>query len=193
MIADCRLRASFIDWPTSGSHKEMNRASPSVLAISVTFAVILSPFVLIVLMEFFVTMPIHTFNVWRLERNFQTTAAHHPTNSRMLQKHTQVGGLYSDSSHSCNYFVGEFRSAPSSRSEIMRAYQGTAIASWDAMIHLPVKVTFMDDEGFFGQYPWYEWREELRGSSDGSAGTDTIYLLSAFQGGYSPDGDLRCY
>ncbi|MBI3442954.1 MAG: hypothetical protein HY007_04255 [Candidatus Sungbacteria bacterium] len=138
-------------------------------------------------------MPIHQFNLWRLERNFQTIAPAHPPGSKLLLKRKDFGGLFSAASHSCDYFIGELRSTPRSKEDVRKAYNGLSIDSFDHTKHIPVEVHFFDEEEFFTDFPWYEWQAELRRSFDVSAARDNLYLIFASQSGYSPYGDLRCY
>lgn len=138
-------------------------------------------------------MPIHQFNLWRLEKNFQVIAAAHPPDSKLLLKRKDFGGLFSGASHSCDYFVGEFRSTAHSKEDVRKAYKGLSIDSSDHTKHVPVEVHFFDEEEFFTDFPWYEWLAELRKSFNMSATKDNLYVVFASQTGYPPYGDLRCY
>jgi len=99
-------------------------------------------FCLIVVL-FAITMwkaPLHQFNLWRLERNFQAIAPYHPADSNLLLKRKDFGGLFSGASNSCDYFVGEFRSAARSKEEITRSYNGLSIDSFDRTERIPIHV-----------------------------------------------------
>jgi len=137
-------------------------------------------------------MPVHNFDLWRLGRNFQSIDSYHPVDSRLLLKNKYVGGLYPEGSYSCNYFVGEFRSAAQSREEIIRAYGGHFVDSFDGTGRIPVEIRFLDDQGFFDHHPWYEWQKKLRQSPDLSTAQGSVYLVFASQIGYPPYGDIRC-
>lgn len=137
-------------------------------------------------------VPWHTVNLWRLDRNFQSIAQHHPADSKLLLKRKYVGGLYPSGSVSCSYFVGEFRSSALSREEIVRAYDDLTIASFDRTTELSVAVRFVD-EGFLDD-PWYEWREELLKSLNMPATKENIYsVLVAHMHHSSYRGDFRCF
>ena len=138
-------------------------------------------------------MPIHQFNLWRLERNFHAIAATHPPDSKLLLKRKEFGGLFSAASHSCDYFVGEFRSAAHSKEDVRRAYRAFSIDSSDHTKRIPVEVHFFDEEEFFIDFPWYEWLAELRQSFNVPTIKDNLYLIFVSQTGYPPYGDLRCY
>lgn len=152
-----------------------------VLCLSIGFAISISW-----------KVPWHNFNLWRLDMNFQTISLHHPTDSKLLLKRRYVGGLYPSGSVSCSYFVGEFRSSALSREEIMRAYDGLTVTSFDRKTELPVEVRFAD-EGFLDD-PWYEWREELLRSLSLSATEEVVYsVVVAHLYHSSYFGDFRCF
>src|SRR3989338_8220112 len=65
-------------------------------------------------------VPLHDIRLWRLERNFEMAASYHPRTSTVLQRRTYLGGPYTHGSLSCDYFVGELRSATLSKEEIRR-------------------------------------------------------------------------
>lgn len=110
----------------------------------------------------------------------------------LLLKRRYVGGEYPDSSVSCSYFVGEFRSSALSREEIARAYHNLTITSFDRETKIPVEVRFID-QGFLDD-PWYEWREEFLKSFDSSTTKDNVYSVLVAHKHHSPSiGDLRCF
>lgn len=171
----------------------MSRASHIAMGIFACFGFI--AFCLIILFGAVTMwkMPTHQFNLWRLEKNFHVVATAHPPDSKLLLKRKDFGGLFSAASHSCDYFVGEFRSTTRSKEDVKRAYSGLFIDSFDRTERIPVEIHFFDEEEFFIDFPWYEWLAELRKSFNVPPAMNTLYLIFASQTGYPPYGDLRCY
>ncbi len=171
----------------------MSRASHIAMGIFACFGLIAFCLITLSAAVTMWKMPIHQFNLWKLERNFQTIAVAHPPDSKLLLKRKSFGGLFSAASHSCDYFVGEFRSTTYSKESIRQAYKGFSIYSSDRTERIPAEVHFFDEEEFFTDFPWYEWLAELRKSFNVSATKDNLYLVFVSQTGYPPYGDIRCY
>lgn len=158
------------------------------------FGGLISFFIILLVIYFTWKMPFHNFNLWMLEKNFQAVASRHPADSRLLLKNKYIGGLYPDGSTSCNYFVGEFRSAPLPEEKITLAYKDLLITSIERTGDVPVEILFLNsDKGFLDHHPWYEWQEKLHQSLDLSTEQDTVYLVFAAQKNYPQAGDIRCY
>ncbi|OHA89770.1 MAG: hypothetical protein A3C70_00735 [Candidatus Zambryskibacteria bacterium RIFCSPHIGHO2_02_FULL_43_14] len=62
-------------------------------------------------MILFYGMPLHDFNLWRLNMLYGNVEEYHPKNSKMLIKKKYLGGPDEHSSQQCNYVVGEIRSS----------------------------------------------------------------------------------
>ena len=170
----------------------MSRASHIAMGISACFGFIVFCLIILFAVVTMWKMPIHQFNLWRLEKNFQTIVAAHHQDSKLLLKRSDFGGLFSAASHSCDYFVGEFRSTARSKEDVRKAYRGLSIDSSDHTKRIPVEVHFFDEEEFFTDFPWYEWLAELYKSFNVSATKDNLYVIFASQTGYPPYGDFRC-
>lgn len=146
-------------------------------------------FVLLSLIIFLVIMwigkiPIHNYNLHVFERNWE--AVLHPKESKELLKIVEFGN-FGNSNH-CDYMVGEFRSTNTSKEEILKSYNGLAIASFDKKI-VPIEVYFIDGD-IFGWWPWSEWLNRL---SKLPSEAENKYLAFASVDGYSPEGDFRCH
>jgi hypothetical protein len=156
------------------------------------FGGLISSLIILLAIYFTWKMPLHNFNLWMLKKNFQAVASRHPADSKLLLKSKYIGGLYPGASASCNYFVGEFRSAPLPKEEIAATYKDFFITAFERSSDVPVRILFLDS-GFFDHHPLDEWQDKLRRSLDVSAEQDAVYLVFASQGGYPQEGDIRCY
>jgi hypothetical protein len=136
-------------------------------------------------------MPIHNFNLWRLESNFQKIASFHPPDSTQLFFIKGVGNLFRGASNACDYFVGEFRISPGSREDIISWYEGLFVRSFENRA-TSLEVYFIEDD-FFKRYPGYEWREKFYRSSQSVPALGVPYLVLVSQYDYPPDGDIRCH
>ena len=136
-------------------------------------------------------VPLHDIRLWRLERNFEMAASYHPRTSTVLQRRTYLGGPYTHGSLSCDYFVGELRSATLSKEEIRRAYDGHFIKSFDNSGQVPLEVLFFGEKIWPIDSPlgdwWDEWRESPLIATSG-----TVYFVFAAQKGYPFLLDYRC-
>lgn len=137
--------------------------------------------------------PIHQFNLWKLERNFEQIVSSHPDESQLLWHLKKFGNLFRAASNGCDYFVGEFRSATLSQREIVGAYKDIFVDSFDRTERVPVEIYFLDDEETFGRYPWNEWREKMHKSLKTPSSLESEYLVFVAQTDYPPDGDIRCH
>lgn len=171
----------------------MKRTYSTLLKIAGAFGVIISPFIILFIVFMAWKIPIHNFNLWRLGGSFQTIAPLHPRHSKPLLEIKDFGGLFAGASNSCDYLVGEFRSAAYPKERIAQAYRGLLVPSFNHTELIPVEVHFADDEEFFESYPWHEWREKLYGSLGSAAIPGTVYAVFVSQTGYPPDGDFRCH
>jgi len=138
-------------------------------------------------------MPIHQYNLWKLEQNFQQIAPLHPRESQLLSHMKEFGNLFRGASNGCDYFVGEFRSATLPQRDIVEAYGGLFVNPFDRTERVPVEVYFLDNEEAFSRYPWDEWRENIRASFKKIDPFNSAYVVFVAQTNYPPDGDIRCH
>ncbi len=168
------------------------KKTPSLsLLIFVSFAAVLCFILVGFVLSVTWRMPIHNFNLWRLENNFQMIASSHPSDSTQLLFIKGVGNLFRGASNACDYFVGEFRISPGSKEGIMRWYKELSIRSFEGRA-VSLEVYFIEDD-FFKRYPGYEWREKLFRSSQSVPALGVPYLVLVSQSDYPPDGDIRCH
>lgn len=100
--------------------------------------------------------PIHQFNLWKLEKNFQVLVPSHPDDSELILAFKKFGGLFSSATNSCDYFVGEFRVSTSSRKDIQEYYRNLSVLAFRSAERLPIHVRFADESEFWVYYPWSE-------------------------------------
>lgn len=105
--------------------------------------------------------PIHDSNVWLLERNFYAKEIMHPNGSVLLEKKKYLGGKSTHGDPWCVYAVGEMRSAPLSKEDIIETYRGIVVGFWKE--RLPLKVLFADEYEGPQVMPYVNWQDELYG------------------------------
>src|SRR3989338_1972772 len=128
-------------------------------------------------------MPIHQFNLWKLEKNFQALAPSHPTDSMPVLTFKKFGGLFSSAANSCDYFVGEFRTSADSREDIREYYR-----------NLSVQVRFGDEGDFWIYYPWSElYGELLHLLNTFPDEQNDLYAIFVSEKVRPPYADLRCF
>ncbi|KKS44075.1 MAG: hypothetical protein UV05_C0012G0004 [candidate division CPR1 bacterium GW2011_GWA2_42_17] len=137
-------------------------------------------------------VPLHDFRLWRLEKNFKAVAIYHPPESIVLQKKTYLGGPYTHGSLTCDFFVGELRSATLFKEEIRRAYDGHFIKSFDNSGQVPLEVLFFGEKIWPVNSPLGDWWDEWRESSLVASSSGTVYFVFATQKGYPFLLDPRC-
>lgn len=127
----------------------------------------------------FYGVPIHDFNLWMLQKDFNAHVRH-PDSSIFIEKKTHLGGPSEHGSHTCVYAVGEIRSAPLTREAIEQAYRKVAPSS---------QMLFMEDESL--ESPLDMWGDELMDIAGATSTTDTLYVTYLMKT-YPFLGDLRC-
>lgn len=128
------------------------------------------------------SMPLHNFDLWRLERNFNTTVPlYHPLESFLLQKKTYLGGPAEHGSLVCSFFAGELRAAYLTKESIRAAYQKNAF----------LNVLFFDEEHWTMESPLGDWWDEWYGNSL-LATSSTVYFVYAARENVPFAGDIRC-
>lgn len=131
--------------------------------------------------------PIHDINVWRLERSFYAKGIPHPSDSVLMEKKKYLGGPSMHGDNRCVYAVGEMRTAPLSKEDIRKTYQGVTVNFWKEL--LPLKVLFADEYEGLQTLPYVNWQDELYGMPFSD---DTRYVV--YVGTQRPIlfFDLRC-
>lgn len=156
------------------------------------FATILSLVILSLLYFLVWGVPIHDFRLWMLERNFKRAALYHPPESIFLEKKKYLGGPHDHGSLQCDFFVGEFRSAPLSRESIRQAYQDHFIRSISGLGWTPLNVLFFDERVWTMDSPLGDWWDEWYLGGIATTTPGTAYFVFASQEGYPFLGDMRC-
>lgn len=169
----------------------MKRAYHIIAGMLATAGIIFVCFIVLVVADSIWKIPIHQLNLWKLAGNFQEIK--HPSDSKLLSKVKGFGNLFRDASNGCDYLVGEFRVGRNSRDEIVRRYQELSINSFDRKERVLIEVHFLDDEKFFEDSLWFDWREKIRTSFNSKTAQGNLYTVFARQTGYSPYGDIRCF
>lgn len=129
-------------------------------------------------------MPIHQFNLWKLERGFRAALPSHPADSVRVLSFKKFGGRFSSAASSCDYFVGEFRTSSLTKEALRHYYLSRAPS-----MHL----RFWDEEDFWIYYPWSElYGELLRIFDDGPSEQEGLYAIFTLQTIQPPYHDVRC-
>jgi len=137
--------------------------------------------------------PVNNLNFWNLQRRYEVARISHPENSVLLAKKKYFGGSGEYDSSICRYFVGEIRSAPLSKSEIMNTYENDYVAfrlSVFSRDDIPIKILF-PNEPVSLESPYWDWGHELNLISE-EVGENTVYLVYAGIKGDTSFRDLRC-
>lgn len=122
-------------------------------------------------------------------------SAEHPIASKFVGSYTDIDG-----SDPCIFFVGELRTSPLSRKEILSFYTGKTMQPttpkpnwiWNGAIphEVPLYVSFLDDPWIANDRWWSEqWNKDLEKITEQK---DTAYIVSASTDGNFSFGDFRC-
>lgn len=154
-----------------------------VLVAVLKLAVILFfGFIFLVILSTVWGMPLHNFDLWRLERNFNITAPqYHPPESVLLEKKEYLGGPQEHGSLVCDLYVGELRSAPFSKEDIRAAYSGEK----------SFEVLFPAEDGWTMDSPLGNWWDEWHESPIITA-SSTVYFVFFARRNIPFLGDMRC-
>ena len=133
----------------------------------------------VILIFFYHGVPIHDFNLWKLETKYELLGRYHGAGSIVLAKKKYLGGPDTHGSQTCSYVVGEVRLSTRSKGEISRTYRNSSIS-----------ILFVDDVPWPTISPFAEWQDELYQLPERVEGN--IYLAYVKEEGYPYFGDLRC-
>ena len=135
-------------------------------------------------------MPIHDYQLRVLQKHFRSTMQTvHPAQSELRAEMAEFGN-FGNSNH-CDYFVGEFRSSPLSKEELLQGYASVATSSFVGNRLIEIGVYFIDAD-IFTHYPWSEWLEKYL-PNDKHITNQNTYLIFSEDEGNPPDGDIRCH
>lgn len=127
-------------------------------------------------------MPIHQFNLWKLEKDFQAFTPSHPTDSIPVLAFKRFGGLFNSAANSCDYFVGEFRTGAGSKEDILEYYR-----------NLSVHVRFWDEDDFWIYYPWSDlYGKLLLRIGKFPSEQKGLYVVFISENVSPPYADFRC-
>ncbi len=138
-------------------------------------------------------VPIHQFNLWKLGKNFQAITTANPPDSKPLLQIRRVGNFFRGASNACDYLVGEFYVEKRSKHEILERYRGLFVNSFDDTEPVPMEVHFLDEEEFFQDSYWSDWRKKIKKSFNLAVMQGNPYIIFASQTDYPPYGDIRCF
>ena len=155
----------------------------------ILFFTVLAGFLYIVMILFY-GMPLHDFNLWRLEGLYVNAEEHHPYDSKFLMKKKYLGGPDEHGSQECNYVVGEVRSSDLVKDEIKSIYSGSSVSSISGFYRIPIKTLFIDEDNWPVEAPWWDWEDELKNKFNEA--TSTVYLVYIAVEGYPFLLDYRC-
>lgn len=156
----------------------------------------------------FLFNPLNDVRLWQFELDFQQIA--HPPDSERLATASRLGLLAGNGNH-CDFYVGEMRWTRLSREDVQTHYAGATIPvaivgdegmPHDAGARVNLRIVFVEGEeivegsasaGFLGLVPYSldmvsEWGVELEDYPEG-----LLYIVQAFDIGYTAGLDLRCH
>lgn len=119
----------------------------------------------------------------------------HPILSKFVASYTDIDG-----NDPCTFFVGELRTSPLSRKEILSFYIGKTMQPtppqphwiWNGAIpyEVPLYVSFVDDPWIANDRWWSEqWGRDLKKITERK---ETLYVISSSTDGNFSFGDFRC-
>lgn len=167
--------------------KRVYRIAVRIFAIfgMIVFCVI-TPFIVAVTWK----IPFHNYQLWNMQRNFRSSMQSvHPAGSRLLAEMAEFGN-FGESNH-CDYLVGEFRSSPLSKEEVLKNYAAVATSTFIGERSAEIGVYFIDGEFFKKDYLWSEWIEKYLPNNHGIT-NENIYVIYSEDAMNPPDGDIRC-
>lgn len=168
----------------------MSQESATVMRIFAGLGLI--AFCLVVLFALSITwkIPIHNYQLWAMQRHFRSSMhSVHPVPSQILAEMAEFG-LFGNSNH-CDYFVGEFRSSPLSKEELLQGYAPVATSSFIGNRLVETGVYFIDED-VFTHYPLSEWLEKYL-PEHRRVPRENTYLIFSEDAGNPPAGDIRCH
>lgn len=134
-------------------------------------------------------IPLHNYQLWKMQRHFRSTMqSMHPAQSQLLAEMAEFGN-FGQSNH-CDYLVGEFRSSPLSKEELLNKYSTVATSSFRRNRLIETGVYFTDEEFFEKDYLWSEWLSKYLPDRRHIT-NKSIYLIYSEDAMNPPDGDIR--
>ena len=135
-------------------------------------------------------MPIHNYQLWNMQRKFRSgMQSVHPAQSKLLAEMAEFGN-FGESNH-CDYMVGEFRSSPLSKEELLKNYAAVITSTFVGDRLIETGVDFIDEKGFTYD-PLSAWLEKYLPHRHYST-NENMYLIYFEDAMNPPDGDIRCH
>lgn len=136
-------------------------------------------------------MPLHNYQLGNMQRHFRSTMQSvHPAQAKLLAEMAEFGN-FGESNH-CDYMVGEFRSSPLSKEEILKKYTAVATSSFIGNRLIETGIYFIDEEFFKKDYLFSGWLEKYLPDRRHIT-NENIYLIYSEDAMNPPDGDIRCH
>jgi hypothetical protein len=121
----------------------------------------------------------------------------HPPSSNALVNFSKVGLAAGGNGNHCDYLVGEVRESDDSPEQIRQFYSGFTIpmmdpatSQWASGSDVPVTVEFPNTEQ--SGVLKYDVADDLR-RIRAKQTKKTLYVVYVLDGGYEPNGDIRCH
>jgi hypothetical protein len=122
----------------------------------------------------------------------------HPTSSVALGNFSKVGLAAGGNGNHCDYLAGEIRESDDSPHQIKQFYSELSVpmldpstSQWANGSDVPVSIEFPDTEANSGVLK-YDIPEVVRAARPKQT-KKTLYVVYVLDGGYEPNGDLRCH
>ena len=156
----------------------------------IIFSVTLS-IVIIIGSAFFLTAPLHTLSLWRMERAV-ASSIQHPAETSLVERFSFLGSRYIDDAE-CTYAVGEIRSTNLSIQELLSRYENNTVSIFGFTRRMPVYVLIIDEETLtpIGE-PTRDWIDDFVERFNTNEADIIYYLVYLYEPGRSDIGDYRC-
>lgn len=169
----------------------MERAYHTLTELLVAFGVIFFCIIIWFVAAITWKMPSHNYQLWKMQRNFRSAMQSvHPAQSQLLTEMAEFGN-FGESNH-CDYIVGEFRSSPLSKEELLNKYAAVATSSFIGNRLMETGIYFTDEEFFEKDYLWSKWLSKYLPDRRHITNENT-YLIYSEDAMNSPDGDIQCH
>ena len=139
----------------------------------------------------FLGIPIHDFNLWRLEQRYKEIKEFHPAATKLVKPKKYLGGPDEHGSWACVYAVGEIRRTKLTKQDIQKAYKHVP-AFGTPKYPAKFEIHFSDFTGMPLFDPLSTWLYDLEAVAKSASTSDLFYLIYTGQENIPFWGDTRC-
>lgn len=134
----------------------------------------------------------HSVALHRFGKSFQQLS--HPDGTKCPAAFSAVGLIEGNGNH-CDYLVGEVRETDKPSSEISEYYKTRSVPRTEPSPEndVPVRLEFVDDFDRREGANYDHALPEAVAKAKSKRTRKTLYIISALDAGYAPEGDFRCH